>query len=240
MAASLLAGKTAVVTGASSGIGKALTHALAAEGVRVAMVGRDAGRLERAAAGLAADATAGWACDVRDDAQVRETVAGIEAAWGRIDILANCAGVYLAAALPDLTNEQWDELWATNVSGTLFPTRAVLPGMLARKHGFVIVLSSVAAHRSFANMTGYGATKHAVTGFARALTNEVRQDGVRVVTVLSGPVDTPLWDGKSTPLEREDMLTPAEVARAIVHAMTVSDRQVLEEVLLLPQHGVYH
>ena len=239
MAASLLAGKTAIVTGASGGIGAALTHALAAEGVRVAMVGRDAGRLERAAAGLAAEATAAWACDVRDDAQVRETIAGIEAAWGRIDILVNCAGVYHSAALPDLTNEQWDDLWRTNVSGTLFPTRAVLPGMLARGYGIVVVLSSVAAHRGFPHMTGYGATKHAVTGFARALTNEVRQEGVRVVTVVAGPVDTPLWDGHGTPLERADMLTPAEVARAVVHAMTVSDAQVLEEVLLLPQHGVY-
>ena len=240
MAPSLLAGKTAMVTGASSGIGKALTHALAAEGVRVAMVGRDAGRLERAAAGLAAEATAAWACDVRDDAVVRETVAGIEAAWGRIDILVNCAGVYLSATLPDLTNEQWDDLWRTNVSGTLFPTRAVLPGMLARKDGIIVVLSSVAAHRDFATMTGYGTTKHAVTGFARALTNEVRQDGVRVVTVVAGPVDTPLWDGLSTPIERADMLTPGEVALAIVHAMTVSPTQVLEEVLLLPQAGVYH
>ncbi len=240
MAPSLLAGKTAIVTGASGGIGAALTHALAAEGVRVAMVGRDAGRLERAATGLAAEATAAWACDVRDDAQVRETVAAVEAAWGRIDILVNCAGVYHSAALPDLTNEQWDDLWRTNVSGTLFPTRAVLPGMLARGYGIVVVLSSVAAHRGFANMTGYGATKHAVTGFARALTNEVRQDGVRVVNVVAGPVDTPLWDGQGTPLERADMLTPGEVARAVVHAMTVSDTQVLEEVLLLPQQGVYH
>ena len=240
MAPSLLAGKTAIVTGASSGIGAALTHALAAEGVRVAMVGRDAGRLERAAAGIAADATAPWACDVRDDAQVRETVAAVEAAWGRIDILANCAGVYHSATLLDLTNEQWDDLWRTNVNGTLFPTRAVLPGMLARGYGIIVVLSSVAAHRGYASMTGYGATKHAVTGFARALTNEVRQDGVRVVTVVAGPVDTPLWDGQDTPLERADMLTPSEVARAIVHAMTVSDKQVLEEVLLLPQRGVYH
>ena len=240
MAPSLLAGKTALVTGASSGIGKALTHQLIDEGVRVAMVGRDRGRLEQAAVGAAPETHLLLPCDVRDDAQVRSMVADVEAAWGRTDILVNGAGVYHAATLPDLTNEQWDDLWRTNVNGTLFPTRAVLPGMLARKHGFIVVLSSVAAHRSFANMTGYGATKHAVTGFARALTNEVRQEGVRVVTVLSGPVDTPLWDGKSTPLERADMLTPAEVARAIIHAMTVSDTQVLEEVLLLPQAGVYH
>ena len=240
MATSLLAGKTAIVTGASSGIGKALTHALVAEGVRVAMVGRDANRLERAAAGAPHETTAAYVCDVRDDAQVRATVAAVESAWGRVDILANCAGVYYAATLPELTNEQWDDLWRTNVSGTLFPTRAVLPGMLERGDGIVVVLSSVAAHRGFATMTGYGATKHAVTGFARALTNEVRQSGVRVVNVLAGPVDTPLWDGQSTPLERADMLTADEVARAILNAMTVSDTQVIEDVLLLPQKGVYH
>ena len=240
MQTTLLAGQTAIVTGASSGIGKALTHQLIDAGVRVAMVGRDRGRLEQAAAGAAPETHLLLPCDVRDDARVRSMVAEVEAAWGRTDILINGAGVYHAATLPDLTNEQWDDLWRTNVSGTLFPTRAVLPGMLAREHGFIVVISSVAAHRGFSHMSGYGATKHAVTGFARALTNEVRTNGVRVVNVLAGPVDTPLWDGHDTPLDRADMLKPEEVARAVVHAMTVSDTQVMEDVLLLPQKGIYH
>src|SRR5690606_7762789 len=137
--------------------------------------------------------------------------------------------------LTELTNDVWDELWRTNVNGTVFPTRAVLPGMLERRHGFIIILSSVAAHRGFANNSAYAATKYAVTGFARSLTTEVRRRGVKVVNAFIGPVDTPIWEGKSLPLPREDMLTPQEVANAVLNAITISDRQVLEDILLLPQ-----
>src|SRR5690606_6446894 len=88
-------------------------------------------------------------CDVRDDASVRAMVKQVEQAWGRVDILVNSAGCYHIGPLTELTNDVWDELWRTNVNGTVFPTRAVLPGMLERRHGFIIILSSVAAHRGF-------------------------------------------------------------------------------------------
>lgn len=235
----LLSGKTAIVTGASSGIGQAVAQQLIESGVRVAIVGRDERRLREAAATWPAHSWLPIACDVRDDASVRAMVGQAEREFGRVDILVNSAGVYKVLPLTDLDNESWQELWETNVNGTIFPTRAVLPGMLERSHGYIVMLSSVAAHRGYANMTGYGATKHAVTGFARALTTEVRRRGVRVINVYSGPVSTPIWDGLNTPLPREEMLTSEEVATAIVSAMTVSDRQVLEDVLLLPQDGLY-
>ncbi|MEX2431456.1 MAG: SDR family oxidoreductase [Dehalococcoidia bacterium] len=238
-AASHLAGQTAIVTGASNGIGKALTHQLLDAGVRVAMVGRDKGRLERAAGDADPAVYMALECDVRDDSQVRAMTARVAREWGRADILVNCAGLYMIGPLTELTNDVWDDLWRTNVNGTIFPTRAVLPGMLERKHGIIVVLSSVAAHRGFANNTAYAATKYAVTGFARALTTEVRRKGVRVVNAFIGPVDTEMWADKSLPLERGDMLTPHEVASAIINAITVSDRQVLEDILLLPQAGIY-
>ena len=235
----ILAGKTAVVTGASSGIGRATARLLAEAGVRVALVGRSADRLRAAGAELPAGSWAAIECDVRDDDSVRAMASAAERELGRVDILVNSAGVFKVAPLLELDNESWRELWETNVNGTIFPTRAVLPGMLARGEGFVVVVSSVAAHRGYAQMTGYGATKHAVTGFARALTTEVRRQGVRVVNVYVGPVDTPIWDGLATPLPREEMLTPDEVAAAIVNAMSVSGKQVMEDVLLLPQGGLY-
>ena len=236
---SMLAGQTAVVTGASSGIGRAVTGLLLEAGVRVALVGRDEARLRAAAAGAKPGSTLTLACDVRDDASVQAMTARVEEAWGGADMLINSAGVYYVATLPDTTNEMWDDLWRTNVNGTFFVTRALLPGMLERGRGTIVVLSSVAAHRGFGSMSGYSATKYAVTGFARALTTEVRRKGVRVVNVAPGPVDTPLWDDHDTPLARDEMLTRAEVAQAIMSAMTVSETQVLEDVLLLPQKGIY-
>ena len=237
--AGILAGRTAVVTGASSGIGRATALMLIEAGVRVALIGRSEQRLRAAANGWPADAWLPIECDVRDDDSVRTMAAQAEQEMGRVDILINSAGVFKVASLPDLDNETWRELWETNVNGTIFPTRALLPGMLERGLGYVVIVSSVAAHRGYAGMTGYGATKHAVTGFARALTTEVRRQGVRVVNVYSGPVDTPIWDDLTTPLPREEMLTAQDVASTIINAMTVSDRQVIEDVLLLPQNGLY-
>ena len=237
--ATVLRGKTAIVTGASSGIGRATAEQLIEIGVRVALVGRNEGRLRAAAQHWPSALWLPLECDVRSDPSVREMVAAAEHHFGQVDILVNSAGVFKVLALTELTNEAWQELWETNVNGTVFPTRAVLPGMLKRATGYIVIVSSVAAHRGYANMTGYGATKHAVTGFGRALTTEVRRSGIRVINVASGPVDTPIWDGLNEPLPRAEMLTADEVATAIINAMTISNRQVTEDVLLLPQGGLY-
>ena len=157
-ARSLLAGQTAIVTGASSGIGREVSRALTDAGVRVAMAGRDEARLREAAP----DETAMLVeCDVREAAQVRAMVERVTSEWGAVDILVNSAGVFYVAPLPETTDDMWDELWRTNVSGTFFAARAVLPGMLERGRGTIVMLSSVAAHRGFANTSGYSATKHA-------------------------------------------------------------------------------
>ncbi len=235
----VLAGQTAIVTGASSGIGLSITRMLFEAGCKVAVVGRDAGRLARAVEGTPAERHLVLECDVRDDDAVRSMVASVEQAWGRVDILINSAGLFKTASLTETTNELWDDMWHTNVNGTFYPTRAVLTGMLERGKGTIVMVSSVAAHRNYSGNTAYGASKYAVTGFARALSTEVRRKGVRVVNVMAGPVDTPIWEGMDRPLAREEMLTSDEVARAVISAMSVSETQVIEDVLLLPQKGLY-
>jgi 3-oxoacyl-[acyl-carrier protein] reductase len=178
-------------------------------------------------------------CDVRDDVAVRSMVASVEQSWGCVDILINSAGLFKVASLAETTNEMWDDIWHTNVNGTFYPTRAVVSGMVERGKGTIVMVSSVAAHRNYSGNAAYGASKYAVTGFARALSTEVRRKGVRVVNVMAGPVDTPIWDGMDTPMAREEMLTSDEVARATISAMSVSETQVIEDVLLLPQKGLY-
>ena len=235
----ILSGQTAIVTGASSGIGFAITRLLFDAGCSVAVVGRDAARLRAAIDGIANDRRLAIACDVRDDAAVGAMVNQVTAAWGRVDMLVNSAGLFQTAPLSETTNELWDDMWRTNVNGTFYPTRAVVPGMIARGSGTIVVMSSVAAHRGYSGNTAYSASKYAVTGFARALSTEVRRKGVRVINVMPGPVATPIWDGKDLPLERAQMLTADEVAQATINAMTVSPTQVIEDVLLLPQAGLY-
>jgi NADP-dependent 3-hydroxy acid dehydrogenase YdfG len=235
----VLDGQTAIVTGASSGIGLAITRLLFDAGCSVAVVGRDLARLQPAIDGIADERRLAIACDVRDDVAVQAMVREVEQAWGRVDILVNSAGLFQTAPLAETTNALWDDLWQTNVNGTFYPTRAVVPGMIERGSGTIVIMSSVAAHRGYPGNTAYSASKYAVTGFARALTTEVRRKGVRVVNVMPGPVATPIWDGKELPMEREQMLTAEEVAQATINAMTVSRAQVIEDVLLLPQGGLY-
>ena len=238
-AANVLTGKTAVVTGASSGIGKAIAQRLIDSGVRVALVGRSEERLREAASGWPSDAWLALPCDVRDSAAVQAMAVRAEQELGRVDILVNSAGVFKAVPLTELDDETWRELWETNVNGTLFPTRALLPGMVERGLGYVVIISSVAAHRGYAGMTGYGATKHAVTGFAAPSRPRCAARACVSLTPSSAPVATPIWEGMSPPLPQEEMLTADEVADAIVSAMTVSGKQVIEDLLLLPQGGLY-
>jgi len=236
---SALVGQTAIVTGASSGIGLSITRLLFDAGCKVAVVGRDPQRLQPAIGGMPPDRYLIFECDVRDDVAVCSMVASVEQSWGRVDILINSAGLFKVASLADTTNEMWDDMWHTNVNGTFYPTRAVVSGMVERGKGTIVMVSSVAAHRNYSGNAAYGASKYAVTGFARALSTEVRRKGVRVVNVMAGPVDTPIWDGMDTPMAREEMLTSDEVARATISAMSVSETQVIEDVLLLPQKGLY-
>ena len=236
---SVLVGQTAIVTGASSGIGLSITRLLFDAGCKVAVVGRNQQRLQPAVEGMSPDRHLVFECDVRDDVAVCSMGASVEQSWGRVDILINSAGLFKVASLADTTNEMWDDMWHTNVNGTFYPTRAVVSGMVERGKGTIVMVSSVAAHRNYSGNAAYGASKYAVTGFARALSTEVRRKGVRVVNVMAGPVDTPIWDGMDTPMAREEMLTSDEVARATISAMSVSETQVIEDVLLLPQKGLY-
>ena len=238
-ARSILAGQTAIVTGASSGIGMAVARLLFSEGCSVAVVGRNGDRLKSAVKGIASDRYLIVECDVRDDVAVSAMAASVEQVWGRVDILINSAGLFQTAPLAETTNALWDDMWQTNVNGTFYPTRAVVPGMLKRGTGTIVVMSSVAAHRAYSGNAAYSASKYAVTGFARALSSEVRRKGVRVINVMPGPVNTPIWGEKDTPMARDEMLTAQEVAQATINAMTVSSTQVIEDVLLLPQRGLY-
>jgi NAD(P)-dependent dehydrogenase (short-subunit alcohol dehydrogenase family) len=227
-----------VVTGASQGIGQAIAEAFAERcGAQVALAARSTDRLEAVAERCR---TRGGTplvlpTDVTDDAAVAEMAEAVRAAWGVPDVLVNNAGMFTYAPLDELTLEGFREQLAVNLTGTFAVTQAFLPAMRERGAGHLFFMGSVASLQAYPGNAGYCAAKHGVRGLARVVREETKDEGVRVTTVIPGATDTPTWDGVDLPEER--FMPPEDVARAVVDASQLSDRTVLEELVLRPQEG---
>jgi 3-oxoacyl-[acyl-carrier protein] reductase len=228
---------TAFVTGATQGIGRATAFALGRAGYRVGVCARTASKVEAVVSELRAEGieAAGAAADVADPEQVRRSVALVIEQLGEIGVLVNNAGVLIARPFEELTLEDWDVTMATNLRSLYLVTREVLPGMRRRREGTIVNVASLAGRNGFAGGTAYTASKHAVLGFARSLMLEVRKEGVRVVTVCPGSVDTGmLVDQPMLSPNRERILRPEDVADAILHAVRLPGRALVSELDIRP------
>jgi 3-oxoacyl-[acyl-carrier protein] reductase len=228
---------TALVTGATEGIGRAIAFALGLAGWQVGVCARTAPKLESLLAELAAAGirAAGRPCDVADPAQVEALVAHVTTALGPVDVLVNNAGVAVLKPFAELSLAEWDAMMATNVRSLYVVTRAVLPGMRERRRGAVVNISSLSGKRGFAGGTAYAASKHAVMGFSESLMLEVRRDGVRVITICPGSVDTKIIH-EQTVFEREAarILQPEDVAEVVLTALRLPARATLSELEIRP------
>lgn len=243
-----LRGEVAVVTGGSGGIGSAVCAALAAAGACVAVVGRDAGRVEASVLGAevaaAARGSAGSAfglpgVDVRDETAVDAMVQAVLDRCGRLDVLVTAAGVGAVGvgrrALPPpvarLSSAAWEAVLGVNLRGTFLANRAVLRPMLARRRGQIVNVSSArGATAGHAFAAAYCASKFAVIGLSEALADEVAEHGIRVQALFPDAVDTPLIRG--TGLGRRGTLAPEVVADVILHLLMMPDDTVLMHPLL--------
>ena len=232
--------RTAIVTGASSGIGAATARLLAQGGYNVALAARRVDRLETLAAELGAKALA-IPTDVTDPAACDALVARTVERFGALDVLVNNAGIGLYAAIAEADPDDWRKMFDVNVLGVLYTTRAAIRHMLPRGSGDVIFISSVAGRR-VPNAYGavYSATKHALSAISEGLRMDMEGKGIRVVSVEPGLVRTefPINSYSSAeeyyaqkdyaPLEAED------VAEAILYAINQPPSVVVNEILLRP------
>ncbi|HEU5041276.1 MAG TPA: SDR family NAD(P)-dependent oxidoreductase [Gemmatimonadales bacterium] len=228
---------TALVTGASEGIGRATAFALGRAGYRVAACARTQAKLDALVRELTAEgiAAAGAAADVGVAAEVTGAVERLTSALGGIDVLVNNAGVLIARPVEELSLEEWDVTMATNLRGLFLMTRAVLPGMRARGRGTIVNVASLAGRNGFAGGTAYTASKHGVLGFSRSLMLEVRKEGIRVVAVCPGSVATGmLRDQRMLKSDPARILRPEDVAETILHAIRLPDRAMVSELDIRP------
>jgi serine 3-dehydrogenase len=240
-----LTGKCVVITGASSGIGRACAEAFGAAGCRLLLAARRKDRLDELAQTLnrqfGTEALTA-ALDVRDREAVEAWVEGLPEVWQNLDILVNNAG--LSRGLEPLHEgdiADWEEMIDTNVKGLLYVTRAVLPGMVARKSGHVINIGSIAGHEVYPGGNVYCASKHAVTALNRGLSIDTLGTGVRVSSVDPGLVETEFsvvrfhGDGERADgvYKGLDPLTPEDVAESVLFCATRPKNANVREMILM-------
>jgi NAD(P)-dependent dehydrogenase (short-subunit alcohol dehydrogenase family) len=214
--------RVAVVTGASSGIGRATAEGFVARGARVALFARSAEKLESIAAAYTGQMIA-IAGDVSDPQAIDRLFAETESRFGNCSILVNAAGIIEPKVLVETTPEQWDRMFAVNVRGAFLASRRALPSMLAGGSGAIVNVSSISGvvgPEKFPGFVSYCASKAALIAMTEALAVEVRDRGVRVNCISPGSVDTTMW-AKASGGAPADM-TPEEVAEAIL--FLASDR----------------
>lgn len=218
-----LEGRTALVTGASRGIGARVAWRLAEEGARVWALGRSRDALVELAARTGGRALV---ADLTDEAALWEAMDTLqEEVGGPPDVVVNAAGVFGMAAVASETVRSLDDHLAVNLRGPFLVTRALLPAMLGRGSGLIVNVGSVAGRKAFASNGAYSASKFGLRGFHEVLLEEVRGTGVRATLLEPAATDTPLWDpldpdGNPGLPNRSAMLSPDDVAEAVLFVAT--------------------
>lgn len=232
----------AIVTGAGSGIGRAIALRLAAEGWRAALVGRRADALAAtvAAAGRAGVGLSAHPCDIADPAAVATVVSDVLARHGRIDALVNAAGVNTPRrALEVLSLEDYHRLLGTNLHGAYHLVQAVLPAMRRQGAGTVVNINSEAGLRASAKSgAAYVVAKFGLAGLTQTINTEERGRGIRACSIFPGDVDTPLLDQRPAPPPaeaRKSMMQPEDVAACVWLALSLPPRAVIEELVVRPR-----
>lgn len=233
--------QTALITGASSGIGKATALAFAKVGAKTILLGRSIAKLEAVAREIEqiGAQTAIYPLDLAAIEQVPAQLSTIVSDAGAVDILVNNAGMGYTAELINTPLADWQAVLNLNLTSVFQCIQAVLPGMRTRSQGTIINVISIAGRQAFAGWGTYCASKFGLMGLSKALAAEERAHGIRVVALCPGAVDTPLWDSDTVQMEfdRAAMLSPETVAQSILHAVQLPPQAVVEELVLMPQGG---
>ena len=242
-----LRGATALVTGGGSGIGLGVATALAREGCRVVITGRDTAKLARAAGEIAAGAggeVLPQACDVADREAVGRLMAWTEANAGPPAIVVNSAGInVMRRSMAELAPADFDRLVAVNLTGLFNVLQAVLPGMRARRDGLVVSIASIAGKRAFPLAgPGYCASKFGAAGLAATVGLEELPHGIRITSIHPGEVDTPILDQRPEPVpaeRRKLMVHPEDIAACVVMLAKLPRHVVVPELVITPTYQAF-
>ncbi len=227
--------RLALVTGASRGIGRAISNVLLQAGARVVCLARTFEQRVITAQGRETDIR----CDVTDPTAVDRVLTWVRAEQGLPDIVVNNAGVFLVKSVGDTTPAEFGAVLAANLSAPFFVARALVPDLVRRGSGDLVTIGSIADHVTFPDSTAYAASKFGVRGLHQALAAELAGSGVRTTLVSPGPVDTEMWDpidpdSRAGFMRRRDMLRAEDVAHAVLFAVTQPPGVDISEIRIMP------
>jgi len=228
---------TAIITGATEGIGRATAFALGRAGYKIGALARTESKIRQLINDLKAEGieAAGASADVGRPDQVTPAMDQLTRTLGDPDVLVNNAGVLIAKPFEELTLEDWDTTMSTNVRSLYLVSRAVVPAMRRRRSGTIVNVASLAGRNGFVGGTAYTASKHAVLGFSRSLMLELRKENIRVITILPGSVATELL--RDQPMLKSDpakILQSEDVAATILHSIQLPERALVSELDVRP------
>ncbi len=233
--------RRALITGASSGIGKATALAFAQAGIDVALVSRSQDKLEAIAtmareAGVEAKA---YPLDLAKMEQVKSEINAIATDFAPIDILVNNAGMGYTNPLIETSLSDWQQVIDLNLTSVFQCILGVLSAMRQQQRGTIINVASIVGQQPFPDWGAYSVSKAGLIALSKTLAAEERAHGIRVVTLSPGAVNTPIWDTDTVKvdLNRSAMLTPEIVAQSILHAVMMPEQAVIDSVTLMPSAG---
>jgi 3-oxoacyl-[acyl-carrier protein] reductase len=219
-----LSGKTAIVTGASRGIGLAIARAMAREGMRL-------GLLSRSKPTVAGEFVA---CDLADLDGIPSAVRALVGRLGTVDFLINNAGTFLEQAIPDIQLADWERVLRVNLTAPFLLAREVLSHMIARRQGRIVNIASTASTQGYLHQAAYCASKHGLLGFGRSLAIEAKPHNIHVHTLCPGGVDTDLIKGTylGERLKGQPMINPEDIAEMVLFLLRQPDNIDLAEVVI--------
>lgn len=241
-----LKGKVALITGASSGIGKGVAESLAQKGVKVALAARSEDKLNQITKSLTDLGLEAFVCpmDVTNKESVKAAVSRVKAHFGQIDILINNAGIMPTADIDSFKVDEWDNMIDINIKGVLNVTAEVLPELIQQKSGHILNLSSIAGRKLFKGLAVYCGTKHFVAGFSDIMRMEIgKKHNIRVTSIQHGAVATNLYDqitdvnykkGMEALQDQMTFLTPKDIANSMIYALESPDYVDVSEIFILP------
>ena len=228
--------KSILVTGATRGVGEALTLKFAQKGHVVYALARTRNQLNSLVERCGVDKVIPFEVDVSKKEQVEEATASIQREYGAPDVLINNAGVVENVSFAEQELEMIDRIVDVNLKGTLYVTRCVVPGMIARGSGRIINVSSVAGTRGIPGQAVYCASKFGMNGFADTLAQELLAKGILVTTICPGGIDTPLWDPEKNPYpgDKTRIMQTEEIVDLIEYLLDQPEGTLHKKIVMFP------